>query len=404
MNKGDAAMQISTADAITKTIPGCEVLISTPFPEIDQGFYDNYKLIICSRRRLIWASLQIIRCMLWRFFNSVGLNLSFIIPERELQEYLNSALIVDLSGDMLTEDYGPHVAYSHFIPLLISLILKRPYIACAQSIGPFKLTKFLARYLLNRASLISVRDQISFDYLINIGINPEKLKVTADMAFLLTPASQDEALELLSSEGISFNPDKKILGVSLSQLVEKKYQKFNPAAEVETLVDLMARALDEICGEYDMQVLFVPHVTGPASIKDDRIINRKVQSKMKASAHVIQGDYTPSQLKGMIKQCHCMIGARMHANIGALSSGIPTVAISYSHKTPGIMDLLGQKSLVIDIVSLDYAMIIRTIKTSIVEHVEISETLKHKIQTVKGRSAENLTLIANLLSKMDKPI
>jgi colanic acid/amylovoran biosynthesis protein len=99
-----------------------------------------------------------------------------------------------------------------------------------------------------------------------------------------------------------------------------------------------------------------------------------------------------------------MIGARMHANIGALSSGIPTVAISYSHKTPGIMDLLGQKSLVIDIVSLDYAMIIRTIKTSIVEHVEISETLKHKIQTVKGRSAENLTLIANLLSKMDKPI
>ena len=39
----------------------------------------------------------------------------FLIPDEELQQILKSDLVVDLSGDMLTQDYGPHVAYSHFL-------------------------------------------------------------------------------------------------------------------------------------------------------------------------------------------------------------------------------------------------------------------------------------------------
>jgi len=106
-NKGYAATQISTADAITRDIPDAEVQISTPFPDIDCGFYKHYELIKCSRRRLLWASFQLLRAMLWGLTNRFGPQLSWLIPERELQEYIEAELVVDLSGDMLIEDQSP---------------------------------------------------------------------------------------------------------------------------------------------------------------------------------------------------------------------------------------------------------------------------------------------------------
>jgi polysaccharide pyruvyl transferase WcaK-like protein len=88
-----------------------------------------------------------------------------LVNNPELTAIRDTDLVVDLSGDMLTEDYGPHVAYSHFLPILTALAMGRPVMLCAQSIGPFKLTRGLARFILNRVSLITVREAISFNYL-----------------------------------------------------------------------------------------------------------------------------------------------------------------------------------------------------------------------------------------------
>jgi colanic acid/amylovoran biosynthesis protein len=43
------------------------------------------------------------------------------------------------------------------------------------------------------------------------------------------------------------------------------------------------------------------------------------------------------------------IGTRMHSNIFALSSYVPTVAINYEHKTRGIMELLELENYVLEI-------------------------------------------------------
>lgn len=398
MNKGDAAMQISTADAITSQIPGAEVLISTPFPELDKDFYDDYELIICSRRRLIWASFQLLRAMIWGGFDRLGIKLDWLIPERELQEYLKADLVVDLSGDMLTEDYGPHVAYSHYLPILLAIMLRRPYVACAQSIGPFKLTKFLARFILNKAQFVNTRDQISLDYLREMGVREDVLKKTADMAFLLRPVAKEEALELLAKEGFVPTKGRPLMGMSLSRLVESKYLKKNPNAARESMVDLFASTLDEIAETYGVDIVFVPHVTGPAASKDDRHINGEVAAKMKSRTHVISQEYTPSQLKGIIGLFETMFGARMHANIGAISSGIPTVAISYSHKTPGIMAMLDQSDLVLDIKTLDRDQILEKFRHLHADKADISSRLEKALVGVKQQSQVNVDMIKSLLS------
>jgi colanic acid/amylovoran biosynthesis protein len=393
-NKGDAAMEICTANALKSALKEVEIIISTPFPEIDKDFYAPFKVVQCSRRRLIWASLQLLRAYIWGGSNKyLKCDLSFLI-----KTYLQSDLIVDLSGDMMTEDYGPHIAFSHFIPVLMALFLHKPFFLCAQSIGPFKLTKFIARYILNSANIITVRDETSLRYLHEIGVRNDALFMTADMAFLLKPASSEEINAIFQNEGFAIERSR-ILGVSLSQLVKSRYDKFNPLSREVDIADLFAKVLDQISSKLKLQILFIPHVTGPGKSKDDRIIGREIQSRMKEKAYVIENDYGPEELKGIISRSTVFIGARMHANIAALSSMVPVCAISYSHKTPGIMSTLGQEEFVCSIESITHDEIYSKVTSIYNKRSDISIALKERLVNICGKSLKNIDLLITILQQ-----
>ena len=57
---------------------------------------------------------------------------------------------------------------------------------------------------------------------------------------------------------------------------------------------------------------------------------------------VLGSDYNCRQLKWIISHLTAFVGARTHATIAALSSGVPTLSIGYSMKARGInQDLFG---------------------------------------------------------------
>jgi colanic acid/amylovoran biosynthesis protein len=60
------------------------------------------------------------------------------------------------------------------------------------------------------------------------------------------------------------------------------------------------------------------------------------------------------QTKQLIAGCRYFIGARTHATIAAMSSGVPTLSIAYSVKARGInLDLFGHERYVLDTRQLD---------------------------------------------------
>lgn len=399
MNKGDAAIKISTARALKAVLDDADIVISSPFPEIDRDFYFPFRVVKCNRRRLIWATFQLVRAYIWGLVNKhLKYDLRFMVPDDEIQTFMQSDLVVDLSGDMVTEDYGPHVAYSHFVPILMALFLHKPVFLCAQSIGPFSLTRPVAKYLLNAVDLISVRDDITMRYLKEIGIKNNSIVMTADMAFLLEPASAERVDSILGDEGIDIGVTD-VLGVSLSQLVEKKYQKRNPLSRDMRFVELFAGILDNISSELGLRIVLVPHVTGPSKAKDDRIIIRKIRDGMKEKAYVVEGDYSPEELKGIIGRCTIFLGARMHANIAALSQGVPVAAISYSHKSPGIMDLFGQKQYVCPIESLNAEDIYEHIKSLYENRNAIPGVLTQKMEHIRRGLSKNIELVVEILNR-----
>lgn len=396
-NKGDAAMQLTAATEIQSRFPHVLVSVSSPFPDLDAPFYAPLPVVRSDRRRLLWGSGKVARAWACRTLEHLGRReWGLLAADAELRAVRTADLVVDLSGDMMTEDYGPHVAYSHYLPVLLASALERPYVLCAQSIGPFKHTLPLAHRVLHGAEWITVRDELSLDYLHKLRARQSRIEFTADLAFLLEPVPAERALELMRDEGLPLT-GKPLLGVSVSQLVGGHYARRNPNAESLAFVPLVARALDELAAELECRVLFVSHVTGPSRVKDDRVISRAVRGQMRAPSHVLEKDYGPRELKGIIGQCRAFVGARMHANIAALSSEVPVVALAYSHKTPGLMRLFNQQDVLLSIDELTEHNFVEKVRLVWHQRDERAGTVRDRLPELRARSRRNIDLIGETL-------
>ncbi len=401
-NKGDAAMEIGALQALSKTIRDADITIHTPFPEIDRKVYKTIKLFKCSRRNLIKSSFLLLRCIVWSFFNRrFKTDLKFLLSNPELQEYNKSDIIVDLSGDTLTEDYGIHVTISHFFPILIGIFLQKPVVLCAQTIGPFKIMRPLANFALNRAALITTREEITRDYLQQIGIQKPDIHITADVAFLLEPASQERVKEIMSIEDID-EKDVPLVGISVSRLIGHRYGIGNTGSKHDTFEALMAEVVNYMIEKMGVKIIFISHVTGPTEKKDDRVMAGRICQRVKQGAKIkaIAGNYTPEEVKGIIGKCELFIGVRMHSNIAATSMRVPTIAISYSRKTLGIMKMLGQERWICDIGTLTLGEVVSKIEEVWSIRQKIKDELVANLKVIRKRSLQNAELVKKLLLKI----
>lgn len=117
---------------------------------------------------------------------------------------------------MLTEDSGIRVGFSHLLTLLLASAWGTPYALVAQSIGPFRRLRALARALINGAVLVTVREDETLKHLAEIGC--QKVDVTADLAFILAPSKIDQVA--------GFIPEEKFIGVSISQMAADRHRGF----------------------------------------------------------------------------------------------------------------------------------------------------------------------------------
>lgn len=381
-NKGDLTMQLVMAGQLQAR--GCDVASSVPFPDTDAKAYAAHGIPVVpsNRRKLVRATWQLARLMVWRLLNRVP-RAEWVVPDADLELIRAADLVVDLSGDMLTDDYGPHVAYSHYLPLLVAHLCGTPYAIVAQSIGPFRYTGWLAKIVLRNAGLVTVRDELSIAHVAGLGL-PEPT-LTADLAFLL---------EGISVPGDTIGwPSGDVLGVSVSKLVESHYRRRNPHADAHSFSQVIAGDLDALAIRHSMAVVFFPQVTGPSREKDDRVAARRVAAMMKTPATVIDEDLDPAMLKGLIARCHVFVGARMHANIAALSSLVPAVPVAYSHKSRGIARELGVEHLVVDVSDLRPGAIERMVDTVLAEREALLANLENKLIDIRRRSRINTDLV-----------
>jgi colanic acid/amylovoran biosynthesis protein len=381
---GVHAMVISTMTALNSSIPDAEFTIYSPYPEVEHKLYGKYNF-----------NLRVVT-----YGGSSKLKKMFCL----LQEYIKTDIIVGIYGDALIDaTVSTTVLYSFSI--LLSSLLRKPYVLYPQSMGHFKskFSRFLVKFAFNRATSITAREEITKNNLQEIGVNKSLIHLTADMAFILQPASRERVEEIFLKESIG-NDNGLLIGMNVSQLINYRSKNSNVKCDY---IELMGQVADYLITNLNATIIFIPHSIYQKEIMNSRrnieegdiiAINEafaKVQNKHKVAT--ITSNYTSEELKGIIARCDLFIGARMHANIAAISMCVPTIAIAYNSKAPGIMKMVGLEKYVCDFRTMTFEELISKIEDMLSNRDKIVEKMTPKIEDLKESVWLNVKVVKDLL-------
>lgn len=398
-NQGSAAMLTSTINTLKRVISDSEFIVLSPFPKSD---LQNYSIENVNVKGYSGGKIKIP----FRFFQALisrMLHMPLFFNDGILKMYADSDIIIDLSGDGFTDDNGIMGSVLSCYDILLCKLLNRQFVIYAQSIGVFKtkLTIMLSKFCLNQVDLLIVRDKVTNDYLQEIGVT-NKIYFTADSAFLLDAASNERVSEILIKENI-YTDERPIIGFSVSQHIYNLEIKYPMGDSDVSYISLMAKVINYLIDKLNAIIVFIPHVTNDESPVDDRFVADRICDLLENIDNVrrINNLYRAEELKGIIGQCDLFIGARMHANIAATSMCVPTLAIAYSHKTIGIMEMLGMEYYVLDYRTMNFSDFASRLDNLWNEKENIKERLALNIQTLKERAFYNSILVKELLNSLD---
>jgi polysaccharide pyruvyl transferase WcaK-like protein len=118
----------------------------------------------------------------------------------------------------------------------------------------------------------------------------------------------------------------------------------------------LARGLFDTCAE--LRILLIPHVLKPIGHPESDWaacldLERHLRVSEPHRVAALPPHYDASELKHVLSRLDWFCGARMHACIGAFSSGVPTLPLAYSDKANGVFAACGFPKAVADLRRLD---------------------------------------------------
>ena len=272
----------------------------------------------------------------------------------------NAAAVLDISGgDSFSDIYGKKRFTAVTQPKQLALDAGTPLILMPQTYGPFNdpRRRVKAASILRRSRLAFARDIRSFELmkeLLGASFDPARHMCGVDVAFGLPisepkPAARDAFLDWQRQQ------KGRVVGFNVSGLL------FNQPAEAMRLfglkTDFQSLALAftrRVLEETDASLLLMPHVLDrPGSHESDedavKAVRQHFMAKFGHRIFVPEMTACATQAKWYIARCAWFTGARMHATIGALSSGVPALALAYSGKMRGVFESCGQGHSVVDL-------------------------------------------------------
>ena len=251
-------------------------------------------------------------------------------------------LVLDIgAGDSFADIYGSGRIGRMLAAQNIVMANGRPLVLSPQTIGPFDRpwARRLALNVMRRARLVATRDALSTGFAREMGFRGPLIEAT-DVAFRLPydrPAPRPPG-------GPADGPVRVGINVS-GLLLNGGYSRNNMFGLKADYPALMREVLGFFrnparCGA-DCEIHLVSHVVAPLDSVESDLAAARVLAAECPGAIVAPAFGSPSEAKSYIAGLDFFIGARMHACIAALSSGVPVLPMAYSRKFAGLFGTLG---------------------------------------------------------------
>ncbi|MBD8035741.1 polysaccharide pyruvyl transferase family protein [Solibacillus sp. A46] len=202
-----------------------------------------------------------------------------------------------------------------------------PYVVYGCGAGPLNtgLGKWFIRYMAKHAQNISVRDPQSQALLKSIGVKRD-VPVIGDPAF---------SLEV---ERSNYNEKPKSVGVTAVPYYNASYWPTGDEAKYENYIDGMAKNLDRLIEEQQVEVTFFA-----TKYPQDADVTKNIQAKMKHAQNtkIIDENLPPQRILDLTATFDVLIGTRLHSLILATDAKTPIIGVSYHVKVNDFLQMAG---------------------------------------------------------------
>lgn len=242
-------------------------------------------------------------------------------------------LVIDIGeGDSFADIYGFKRFFYYWLSKNIVCSLGKPLVLAPQTIGPFNgwASRLLAKQVMERCKSVFARDNLSSDYLKEMGVAGNNHEAI------------DVAFKLPFTRKVFERNGKTRVGINVSGLLYSG--GYTGSNQFGLTVDYPA-VIRELIGWFqsqpDVEVHLIPHVIEPhMPVEDDVAVSQKLANEFPGV--IVAPAFTrPSEAKSYIAGMDFFTGARMHACVAAFSSGVPVVPMAYSRKFRGLFGTLG---------------------------------------------------------------
>lgn len=301
---------------------------------LDKGLEAEYSFVCLSKYKKDQISLRGITVE----FDSFPV-LDYLKPKSILQLILLSTrfqtrkllgfdYVFDISaGDSFADIYGKKRYYQMLNTKRFFAALGKKQILLPQTIGPFKNLEYEKKAFSVMKSMEKVisRDKQSFDYSAKF-LPADKISEAIDVAFYLP------------FEKSRMDNGKINVGINVSGLLWNGGYTRNNQFDMKTdYKKLMTEVLSYFCNQTDVQVHLIPHVVPENNpVEDDYAASINIKENLFPKVIVAPRFSSSIEAKGYMSGLDFFTGARMHACIGAFSSGVPTFLMAYSRKFNGL--------------------------------------------------------------------
>ncbi len=260
---------------------------------------------------------------------------------RWFQLYRGSDLAIDMHGVKFYSNLGWRRNLLAAAPLVVPRLMAIPSVAFTQTYGPFEnyKTRLVARIALRMTNLLYAREPASLDILADIGLG-KKATLYPEVALIL-PACPTTELTCSDTVKLFIAKPEPYICVTLSRKVIQEEKRLHGSSNY---AELMREFIVELL-QQNFRVLLVPHTYRPdRPLDNDHALTREVFETLNADPErclMVDADLPPDQLKTLIAGSYVLVGSRYHSLVAALSSGVPVLAVGWSHKYDGLTQLFG---------------------------------------------------------------
>jgi polysaccharide pyruvyl transferase WcaK-like protein len=420
LNKGELVILGGMVESF-KELGETRVCIQSSIPEFDKMRYGTDIDVIDVRRSSFMPSNPL-TCSLWQgliasfawTFNHISFLIlykligkkSFKIFKGNLwREYVESDIIIighngvfGVGSNLLPNI--PWFSYPSFIYLpFFGKIINKPMVIYGGSVGKFKQNhKILHRwisYLLENIDLITLRERTAYENIKLMGVRNNNVFFTADLAFLLTPSSENNINIIINKEELD-KIARPIIGFTFFKKIALKAINGYSAH-----VRVMADVVDRIIAEKGASIIFISHSIGFSSMSDDRIMSKDIYDICKNKDHIkiINSEYSAEELKGLLGYVDVLVGERLHSVINALSMCTPSIMLSYIGDIRlDIIRMIGQESHICYVENITSDELVLRIESLIEDSDKIRNELRFQIPVINERSKLNAITLKGLLN------